>query len=105
MGTRNPGLTVWCWRRGLPCVLIIPGQTTRGDFHVRRHPASFGIALLLLGAAGWGTYLAGRSLWTAHHRGEAERVLARRDFTQARRHLSFCLQARPEDASLHLLAA
>src|SRR5262249_41277257 len=28
-----------------------------------------------------------------------------RDFTQARRHLSFCLQARPEDVSVHLLAA
>jgi tetratricopeptide (TPR) repeat protein len=60
---------------------------------------------LLLLAAGLGAYLAGRRVWAAHHRREAEQALAHRDFPQARHHLACCLEVWPGDVAIQLLAA
>jgi Flp pilus assembly protein TadD len=60
------------------------------------------ILFLLLGYVAW---LGGCDLWVRWDRAEAEKALAEYDFAEARRRLAHCIQLRPSDPDLRILAA
>jgi predicted Zn-dependent protease len=77
---------------------------------IRQRPLRTLGRLAVLSLLGLGLYAGGRYLWTHYwepksHFKEAHTALARRDFQEARRHLAFCLEAWPDDAASHFLAA
>ncbi len=72
---------------------------------LRRHPWASAAGLVLLAVLGLGTFYGIREYRVRHHRAAAEAALSRCDFDRAREHLAVCLDLRPNDAGLHLLAA
>jgi predicted Zn-dependent protease len=66
--------------------------------------------LVLLAVLALLIYLGSRQVWTRYwvptsHLHDAQHALECRDFQGARRHLAFCLEAWPDDAAIHFLAA
>lgn len=59
---------------------------------------------LILGLAAYLSWLGGRALWLRHERGAAVAALAAYDFPEARRRLGRCLELRPDDTTVRLLA-
>jgi tetratricopeptide (TPR) repeat protein len=65
-------------------------------------------ALLILGVLvciGFGARSIGSYAWAEYHYQAAQRALEKRDIADARRHISLCLEARPQSADAHFLAA
>lgn len=60
---------------------------------------------LILGLAAFPCWLGIRALWFRNERTAAVAALAAYDFPEARRRLERCLELRPDDADVHLLAA
>jgi tetratricopeptide (TPR) repeat protein len=62
-----------------------------------------GLALVALLCAA--SYLIGRHAWAYYHFHQAEPAMARRDFDQARAHLTLCLEVWPDSGETHFLIA
>jgi tetratricopeptide (TPR) repeat protein len=71
----------------------------------RKKAISAVLVLLCLGGTGWGAWQLGWHLWAMAEFRAARQALERRDFAQARAHLSGCLRVWPEEGETLLLAA
>jgi tetratricopeptide (TPR) repeat protein len=72
---------------------------------LRQHPIRALVVVMLVGLLGGVGWLGGQRLQAERHFRAAQQAAKRRDFAQAREHLSVCLQTMPGSGPVHFLAA
>jgi predicted Zn-dependent protease len=70
-----------------------------------RHPVLSSLLLCLFFLCLWGSWQGIHFAQASHHEREARKAIAALDFAEARRHLTICLELRPDNPYLHFLAA